>query len=125
MSASYSSDGDNLQFDQNALYAIWTEDSLRGDIPVGTTLAAGLQEINPFLLEWYDSHKSDNDLEFGGRYLRHFNSYAGEIIRRRGMMSGWNLTGNGWHRPEIFCGLPVAYDLWNGSFRPLYRRLPV
>ena len=55
------SDGDNLQFDQNALYAIWTEDSLRGDIPVGTTLAAGLQEINPFLLEWYYSHKSDND----------------------------------------------------------------
>ena len=55
------SDGDNLQFDQNALYAIWTEDSLRGDIPVGTTLAAGLQEINPFLLEWYYIHKSDND----------------------------------------------------------------
>ena len=55
------SDGDNLQFDQNALYLMWKNDSLRGTIPVGTTMAAGLQEINPFLLEWYYKHKSDND----------------------------------------------------------------
>lgn len=55
------SDGDNLQFDQNALYLMWENDSLRGTVPVGTTMAAGLQEINPFLLEWYYKHKSDND----------------------------------------------------------------
>lgn len=100
------SDGDNLQFDQNALYAIWTEDSLRGDIPVGTTLAAGLQEINPFLLEWYYSHKVI--MMNWWPVLRDFNSYTGEIIRRRGMMSGWNLTGNGWHRPDflwVACGI--------------------
>ena len=47
------SDGDNVQFDQNALYAIWTEDTDRGAFPVGTTLCAGMQELNPFLLEWY------------------------------------------------------------------------
>ena len=52
------SDGDNLQFDQNALYLMWKNDSLRGTIPVGTTMAAGLQEINPFLLEWYYKHKT-------------------------------------------------------------------
>lgn len=55
------SDGDNLQFDQNALYLMWENDSLRGTVPVGTTMAAGLQEINPFLLEWYYQHKSEND----------------------------------------------------------------
>ena len=32
---------------------MWENDSLRGTVPVGTTMAAGLQEINPFLLEWY------------------------------------------------------------------------
>lgn len=55
------SDGDNVQFDQNALYAIWTDDKDRGKFPVGTTLSAGLQELNPFLLEWYYSHMSKND----------------------------------------------------------------
>lgn len=55
------SDGDNLQFDQNALYEMWANDSLRGTVPVGTTMAPGLQEINPFLFEWYYKHKSDND----------------------------------------------------------------
>lgn len=55
------SDGDNLQFDQNALYEMWANDTLRGEVPVGTTMAAGLQEINPFLLEWFYKHKSDND----------------------------------------------------------------
>lgn len=55
------SDGDNLQFCQNALYNMWTRDPARGEIPVGTTLAAGLQEINPFLLGWYYAHKTPND----------------------------------------------------------------
>ena len=55
------SDGDNVQFDQNALYAIWTDDSDRGSFPVGTTLSAGLQELNPFLLEWYYAQMTDND----------------------------------------------------------------
>ena len=55
------SDGDNVQFDQNALYAIWTEDTDRGAFPVGTTLCAGMQELNPFLLEWYYKHMSPND----------------------------------------------------------------
>lgn len=55
------SDGDNVQFDQNALYAIWTDDRDRGEFPVGTTLCAGLQELNPFLMEWYYRHMSDND----------------------------------------------------------------
>lgn len=55
------SDGDNVQFDQNALYAIWTDDRDRGEFPVGTTPCAGLQELNPFLMEWYYRHMSDND----------------------------------------------------------------
>lgn len=37
------SDGDNVQFDQNALYGIWTDDKDRGAFPVGTTFCAGMQ----------------------------------------------------------------------------------
>ncbi len=55
------SDGDNLQFGQNALYNLWSRDENRGSVPVGTTMAAGLQEINPFLLEWYYSRMTPND----------------------------------------------------------------
>lgn len=55
------SDGDNVQFDQNTLYTIWSEDTARGSFPIGTTLSAGLQELNPFLLEWYYSRKTAND----------------------------------------------------------------
>lgn len=60
------SDGDNLQFDQNALYDIWTNDTDRGKFPVGTTLCAGLQELNPFLIEWYYNQATDNDELLGG-----------------------------------------------------------
>lgn len=55
------SDGDNVQFDQNALYELWRTDPARGTMPMGTTMAAGLQELNPFLLEWFYDNMTDND----------------------------------------------------------------
>jgi hypothetical protein len=54
------SDGDNIQFDQNALYGFW-HDSARGKIPVATSLSATLQELNPPLLDWYYNRRTDND----------------------------------------------------------------
>jgi hypothetical protein len=54
------SDGDNLQFDQNAIYNIW-HDPARGTIPVATALAPALQEINTPLLDWYYSKLTEND----------------------------------------------------------------
>ncbi|MGH7989921.1 MAG: hypothetical protein ACREDS_07030, partial [Limisphaerales bacterium] len=32
------SNGDNIQFDQNAIYLLW-KDPARGTVPVGTTLS--------------------------------------------------------------------------------------
>lgn len=55
------SDGDNIQFDQNSLYEIFTKAKRRGEVPVGVTLAAGLQELNPPLLEFYYKNATRNE----------------------------------------------------------------
>jgi hypothetical protein len=54
------SDGDNIQFDQNALWNLW-HDPARGTIPVATALSPTLQELDSPLLDWYYTKKSDND----------------------------------------------------------------
>lgn len=100
------SDGDNLQFDQNALYDIWTNDSLRGKFPVGTTLCAGLQEINPFLMEWYYKHMSENDELVAGPsgyqfiYGRDYQQEGYEAwleLNRKWLASAGFETGCFWH----------------------------
>lgn len=100
------SDGDNVQFDQNALYGIWTDDKDRGDFPVGTTLCAGLQELNPFLLEWYYSHMSENDELLAGPsgyqfiYGRDYSEEGYEewlALNRKWLASAGFKTGCFWH----------------------------
>ncbi len=100
------SDGDNVQFDQNALYNIWTEDKERGKFPVGTTLAAGLQELNPFLLEWYYSHKTSQDELLAGPsgyqfiYGRDYNEEGYEewlALNHKWLASAGFKTGCLWH----------------------------
>ncbi|HEY3915727.1 MAG TPA: GxGYxYP domain-containing protein, partial [Verrucomicrobiae bacterium] len=59
------SDGDNLQFDQNAIWNLW-HDPARGTIPVGTTMDTALQELNTPLLDWYYSNMTTNDELMGG-----------------------------------------------------------
>ena len=54
------SDGDNLQFDQNALWNLW-HDPARGTIPVATALSPTLQELNTPLLDWYYSQMTAHD----------------------------------------------------------------
>ncbi|HEY3762609.1 MAG TPA: GxGYxYP domain-containing protein [Verrucomicrobiae bacterium] len=54
------SDGDNIQFDQNAIYQLW-KDPARGSVPVGTTLSPSLQELDPKLLDWYYKKMTAND----------------------------------------------------------------
>lgn len=54
------SDGDNIQFDQNAIYHLWTE-TPHGIVPVATALSPTLQELNPPLLDWYYSKMTQND----------------------------------------------------------------
>lgn len=71
------SDGDNLQFDQNALYDFW-HDPVRGTIPVATPLSPTLQELNSPLLDWYYSKMTANDELVAGPtgvqfiYIRNF-----------------------------------------------------
>ncbi len=72
------SDGDNFDYDQNALWKYW-HDPARGKIPVATTLAPALQELNTPLLDWYYSKMTDNDELVAGPtgvqfiYIRDFN----------------------------------------------------
>jgi hypothetical protein len=73
------SDGDNIQFDQNALYSFW-HDPARGTIPVATSLSPTLQELNSPLLDWYYSKLTDNDELVAGPtgcqfiYIRDYNA---------------------------------------------------
>jgi hypothetical protein len=59
------SDGDNLQFDQNAIWNLW-HDPARGTVPVGTTMDTALQELNTPLLDWYFAKMTTNDELLGG-----------------------------------------------------------
>lgn len=54
------SDGDNVQFDENAIYLMWHNKD-RGSVPVGTPLSPSLQELNPRLLNWYYQSATTND----------------------------------------------------------------
>ena len=54
------SDGDNIQFDQGGMYNAW-QDKSRGSVPIGSSLAPGLIELNPPLMDFYYENKSPND----------------------------------------------------------------
>jgi len=122
------SDGDNLQFDQNGLYEMWMTDKQRGTFPIGTTLAPGMQEINPFLMEWYYKHKTENDELVAGPsgyqfiYGRDYHESGYEEWlenNRKWLASGGFHTGCFWHTTygtERFdryiqtCGLQGIFD---------------
>ncbi len=54
------SDGDNLQYDQHRMAALW-RDSVRGSIPIGWTISPSLVQTAPSLAEYYISTASPND----------------------------------------------------------------
>jgi len=54
------SDGDNVQFDQGGMYAAW-QDPARGTIPIGSSIAPVLQELNAPLMDYYHAHLTPND----------------------------------------------------------------
>ncbi|WP_462431263.1 GxGYxYP domain-containing protein [Bacteroides nordii] len=55
------SDGDNVQFDSNQMYNMFKNARCRGKVPVGMTMAASLQELNPVLLEYFYKNLTPND----------------------------------------------------------------
>ena len=54
------SDGDNLQYDQHRMAALW-KDSVRGSIPIGWTISPSLVQTAPSLGAYYISTASPND----------------------------------------------------------------
>ena len=54
------SDGDNLQYDQHRMAALW-RDSVRGSIPIGWTISPSLVQTAPSLAAYYISTASPND----------------------------------------------------------------
>ena len=73
------SDGDNLQFAQNAIWNLW-HDPARGTIPVGTTSSPSLQELNTPLLDWYYANMTTNDelMAYGIQFI--YGNYFNENL---------------------------------------------
>ncbi|MFV0469509.1 MAG: hypothetical protein ACK5MK_11360 [Dysgonomonas sp.] len=123
------SDGDNIQFDANKLYLMFKNATGRGEIPVGVTLAPGLQEINPFLLEYFYKNLTPNDelmagpsgfqFIYGDSYNSStYNTWLGmnkEWIETAGFNTAclWNTTGNAFDEYMRTCNLQGIFDGWS------------
>lgn len=59
------SDGDNLQFDQHRLRAIW-DDPARGSVPINWSISSLLRDIAPIMLQYYQRTRTPNDLLVAG-----------------------------------------------------------
>lgn len=60
--AFYFSDGDNIQYDMNALREYWDNaKSYRGRIPLNWTISPALLEVAPGMLNYYYGQASEND----------------------------------------------------------------
>lgn len=60
--ALYISDGDNIQYTQRAMRVIWDEnEDYRGQIPMNWTIAPGLVDIGPGLLNYYYQDATENE----------------------------------------------------------------
>lgn len=101
------SDGDNIQFDANSLYRIFKEGKRRGEVPVGVTMAAGLQELNPKLLEFYYKNITPNDELTAGP--SGFQFIYGDYYARSGKYDEWLTMNKKWLSTA---GFHTAH-LWN------------
>jgi hypothetical protein len=101
------SDGDNVQFDQNSLYQIFKEGKRRGEVPVAVTMAAGLQELNPKLLEFYYKNLTQNDELTAGP--SGFQFIYGDEYAQSGKYAEWIEMNNKWLSTA---GFHTAH-LWN------------
>ncbi|RYD81988.1 MAG: protein containing Coagulation factor 5/8 type [Verrucomicrobiaceae bacterium] len=77
--AIYLSDGDNIQYTQRAMRRIWDRAaSIRGKTPLNWTIAPGLVDIGPGLLNYYYTTATPNDCFVAGPsgmgYLMPFNT---------------------------------------------------
>lgn len=60
--ALFISDGDNIQYNQHAMRQVWDRtESLRGKMPLNWTIAPGLVDIAPGIMNYYYTHSTPND----------------------------------------------------------------
>lgn len=133
------SDGDNIQFDQNGIYALW-KDPARGTVPVGTPLNPGLQELNPPLLDYFYANRKPMDELISGPcgfqfiYTVFFNAsmYAPWLeLNRKWLADAGFHAGSLWWTTyptpaydDYFrtCGLDGFYHNYNNpGFKPIFQ----
>ena len=124
------SDGDNIQFDSNHMYIMFKNGKRRGEVPVGMTMASSLQELNPFLLEFFYKNRTNNDELVAGPSGFQFiygDSYNPEMydtwldMNREWIKTAGFNTACLWNtaKQELFdkytetCGLQGIFDGWS------------
>jgi len=110
------SDGDNVQFDQNSLYQVFKEGKRRGEVPVGVTLAAGLQDLNPKLLEFFYKNMTQNDELTAGP--SGFQFIYGDEYAQSGKYAQWIEMNNKWLSTA---GFHTAH-LWNTAEQMYFKQ---
>ncbi len=131
------SDGDNIQFDANMLYYMIKNAPDRGKIPVGITMASVMQEMNPFLLEFFYKSLTPNDELVAGP--SGFQFIYGDSYNASGY-NAWLQMNNKWLETAGFhtacfwnttrqdrfeqymetCGLQGIFDGWSRSNNKYY-----
>lgn len=60
--ALFISDGDNIQYNQHAMRQVWDRtETIRGKMPLNWTIAPGLVDIAPGIMNYYYGHSTPND----------------------------------------------------------------
>ena len=132
------SDGDNLQFDQEPLYASWRNDPAPGSVRVGTALSPVLQEINSPLLDWYYANKTANDELIAGPngfQFTYLNYYDSTLLPQWCALNATWCADAGFHTASVWwgtypnanyntytanCGLECVRHHYNGITNPQF-----
>ena len=122
------SDGDNAQYVQNRMFSLWHQPDL-GTVPEGWTMAPGMVDFAPAMIEWYYQHRpASSEFVAGpsgvgyataqtGANLDTFAQLSGAFMRRDSMSTAdyWGTPGALPEYaaqsavPSISYGGPLAY----------------
>lgn len=136
--AVFISDGDNIQYTQHAMRQVWDRtEPVRGKVALNWTIAPGLVDIAPGILNYYYEHATPNDCFVTGPsgmgYMMPFNTLTepgapvGEYTRDPARMDGYTrLTGTYLERSGLRVitiwddATPMQRDSYEKNCRDLY-----